>query len=295
MKPVRNYSILLALLCATRAGSVAAQDLNWYERASNTCSGPTALPSVLSAIGYTTSQSLEVSPDDKVYAVVQASQVLAQGRPSAPYIAGTLTLDANQAKSLRDFFSRQSDTGLPAWADATLGFIVGAVLPTGPAFAAGAAYALFDERLRAASISSRMTALLIAQGGQIERVVAPKLRPDSGLYLIVVDRYVTSVAAETRSIALRSCLVPAKLEVRMFKTVGDLNNKEIRHTGGDKWIQYDLEESKTDHDLTYLGQDEEFFYFKQDARRIRISTRGGPMQHARDSGWGTLYAKTEAM
>jgi hypothetical protein len=296
------------LFVASTSISPSARANDWYETAPSDCSGTNA---VITAFVALLPSSVPVHPGSgsTYYAEAPIRLVSDLEKSGGEKIVDTLVFNKKKADDYRNAMKVvASSYQVPYFFVVAAAVYTGMVLSPGLGTAAGLVFSYLLDQLNQPAVAVTGFTAFIAEGGELDRRWKLLKNQSNGYYLIDSMEYVVSVGSERRRFVTTGCSYPVKISVSEFKT-NDQFNKKIVTPQGAVWRVFDVEGNKWDSTvLKYSSQDEQFFYFTEDAiengnvvgQNIhKISFVGGPWQYkaynSTDGKFKSFYTSVSAM
>ena len=270
--------------------------IGWYTKESYRCQGLGSLTTVFVKAGWFGALDLvgTMPSAGKIHVRETANRVQRITSTGGVGVIDAHVLDSRSARSLRDVLESRSERTpyiIEKLTDLILGYTRSEVVET---FLDGFIHWLTGDR-KARTLPLSDLVGFVAVGGILEHTLAFYSGPDRKRYALSTNSYRVAVGQEERTFVVASCIYAVETSVKEFRTRGGINDKIVR-PNGNEWHVFDVESGKYDRPtLNYQGQDEEYFYFKTDSDRRRISFRGGKWQTEVDNAWKTLYAQVDAL
>ncbi|TBC12697.1 hypothetical protein [Rhizobium ruizarguesonis] len=268
--------------------SALAHAGDWYIAAPSDCSNNEPVIAAFVAL-LPSSIPVHAASTSTVYAQIGIAPLKDIEGAGGERILDQLTLDKSKAAGYKAAMMAVADSyKVPYFVDVTAAVYGGMALSPAVGTAVGLVFTYLLDRLKEPAAAMTGFSAFIAEGGELDRRWKVLKTKDNGYYLVSSLEYTVSVGAEKRRFITAGCTYPVKVDVSEFQTAGPTNNKIIK-PHGNAWGVFDIEDNKWDTtELKYFEQDEQFFYFYEDAiendkvvgeNTHRISFVGGPWQY----------------
>ena len=277
-----------------------ASTIEWYEQESYKCQGASDIAAVFSGARWFQKKHVLLCPlpaSGKIHIRENIARIRAVTEAQGASVIDAYVFTPESAPKFRAVLQAiDASQKTPYVAQGLLDLVKGYLLTPFADVTLSGFSGWLTEKRHADTITFGDFKGLVASGGVLERTLAFYQNANKQRWALVTDSYRVSVGQEQRTVILSSCMWAVETLVNEFATHGGANDKIVRPMDGMQWHKLDIESKKYDRTiLNYVGQDEDFYYFKTDDERQRISFRGGMWQLERSpTGWLTLYSQVEA-